>query len=130
MQTSQPDDGRGLVVQQTAAFVKALQGTPVFQRFSDALSRFETDSDVQRLLADFQRQAKALQRAQQQGTAKSDQVQAIRHAQTRVQAHPIVREFVEAQQALGLFLQETNAVISEILGMDFGQTAGPAGGAC
>lgn len=130
MQTSKPDDGLGLVVQQTTAFVKAVQETAVFQRFSDALRGFETDADVQRLLDDFQRQAEAFQRAQQQGTAKAEQVQAIRQAQTRVQAHALVREFAEAQQALGLFLQETNAVISETLGMDFGQTAGPAGGAC
>ena len=82
------------------------------------------------LVETFQRRAGAFQRAQQAGDARPGQVREIRTAQARVQAHPRVRELVEAREAVGRFLQETNLVISDVLGVDFGQTAGPAGGAC
>lgn len=123
-------DGRARVVQHTDEFVRALRVTPVVQRFADAQRRFDTDPDVQALLARFQHLAGAFQRAQQEGTVGVAQVQEIREAQGRVQAHPVVREFLDAREAVGVFLQETNLVISETLGVDFGQTAGPAGGAC
>ncbi len=43
---------------------------------------------------------------------------------------PFVQNFQNAQQAVGLLFQETNTIMSKILGIDFGQTAGRAGGAC
>lgn len=130
MKTIDTSDGRARVMRQTEAFVSALRAAPVTQRFADARRRFETDANVQVLLERYQREADAFQHAQQHGDADAAHVRAIREAQARVQAHPVVREFVEAQEALGTFLLETNAAISETLGMDFGQTAGPAGGAC
>lgn len=123
-------DGDPSVVEQADLFVSALRRSVVVRRFAEARRRFETDPEVQDLLASFQRDADAFQRGQRDGHVGVVQVQAIRRAQARVQAHPIVREFMETQQALGAFLQETNTVISEVLGIDFGQTAGPAGRAC
>jgi cell fate (sporulation/competence/biofilm development) regulator YlbF (YheA/YmcA/DUF963 family) len=123
-------DGRARVIQHADAFITALRATPVVQRFADAQRRFDTDPEVRALLETFQRLADGFQRAQRAGEARPDQVREIRDAQARIQAHPLVREFVDAREAVGRFLQETNLVISEVLGVDFGQTAGPAGGAC
>lgn len=72
----------------------------------------------------------ASQRAQQDRTLREEQVREVREAQARFQRQILVQEFSQARDAAGLFLQKTNRVISEILGLDFGQTAGPAGGAC
>ena len=124
------NDGRARVRQCADEFIGALRATSVVQRFADAQRRFDTDPEVQALLETFQRRADAFQRAQQAGDVRPAQVREIRDAQTRVQAHPLVREFAEAREAVGVVLQETNLVISEVLGVDFGQTAGPAGGAC
>ena len=123
-------DGHARVMQQTDAFIRALRATPVVQRFVGAQRRFDTDPEVQKRLETFQRLADGFQRAQQAGDARPDQVREIRDAQARVQAHPLVREFVAAREAVGVLLQETNLAISEVLGVDFGQTAGPARGAC
>ncbi len=116
--------------ERTLEFVTALKATPSVQRFVVAQRRFQTDPGVQRLLADVQRKAETFQRAQQSGTLREEQIQQVREAQARFYDHPVAQEFLQARDPAGTFLQETNRVISEILGLDFGQTVGPAGGAC
>lgn len=123
-------DDRSAVFERTREFVTALKATPSIQRFVVAQRRFQTDPGVQRLLADVQREAQTFQRAQQDGTLQEEQIQQVRDAQARFYDHPVAQEFLQARDAAGTFLQETNRVISEILGLDFGQTVGPAGGAC
>lgn len=126
-------DGSGdgsQVLERTREFVAALKATPAVKRFAGAQHRFQTDPEVQRILADLQRKAEAFQRAQQDGTVQQEQIQQVRDAQARFYDHPLAQEFLQARDAAGTFLQETNRMISEILGFDFGQTAGPAGGAC
>ena len=111
-------------------FIGALRATPTVRRFIQAQRRFDTDPDVQALIATLQRRADAFRGAQQAGNVGATQVREVREAQAQIQRHPVVQEFASAQEAVGAFLQETNRVISDTLGMDFGQTAGPAGGAC
>lgn len=123
-------DDRSAVFERTREFVTALKATPSIQRFVVAQRRFQTDPGVQRLLADVQREAQTFQRAQQDGTLQEEQIQQVRDAQARFYDHPVAQEFLQARDAAGTFLQETNRVVSEILGLDFGQTVGPAGGAC
>lgn len=121
---------RSPVLERTREFVTALKATPSVQHFVAAQHRFQTDSEVRQIMADLRRKADAFQKAQQDGTLREEQIRDVREAQARFQGHPLVQEFFQARDAVGLFLQETNRVISEILGLDFGQTAGPAGGAC
>lgn len=123
-------DGGSAVLERTREFVSALKVTPSVQRFMVAQHRFQADREVQRLLADVQRKAETFQRAQQDGTLREEQIREVREAQARFYDHPLAQEFLQARDAAGAFLQEANRVISEILGMDFGQTVGPAGGAC
>lgn len=123
-------EGRSAVLERTGELVAALKTTLVVQRFVTAEQRFRTNPEVQRILEDLQSKMQAFQRAQQDGTLREEQVRDVREAQVRFYDHPMVREFFEAREAVGLFLQETNRVISEILGLDFGQTVGAAGGVC
>jgi cell fate (sporulation/competence/biofilm development) regulator YlbF (YheA/YmcA/DUF963 family) len=127
---SEESDGRSAVLERTREFVAALKATPSVQCFVVAQHRFQTDSGMQRLLADVQRKAQTFQRAQQDGTLREEQIQHVREAQARFYDHPLAQEFLQARDAVGTILQETNRFISEILGFDFGQTVGPAGGAC
>lgn len=124
------DDGHSAILERTREFVVALKAMPVVQHFAAAEQRFRTDPEVQRILGDLQKKVEIFQRAQEAGTLRTDKVRAVREAQARFQGHPLVQEFFQAREAAGLFLQETNRVISGILGLDFGQTVGPAGGAC
>lgn len=123
-------DGRSAVLERTREFVAALKATPAIQRFAALQARFQTDPEVQGILEGLQRKVDAFERGQQDGTLREEQVRAVREAQARFQGHPLVQEFFQTRDAAGLLLQETNRVISETLGLDFGQTAGPAGGAC
>ncbi len=123
-------EDRSALLERTREFVTALKATPSVQRFVVAQHRFQADPGIQRLLADVQRKAQTFQRAQQDGTLREEQIQQIREAQARFYDHPLALEYLQARDGAGVFLQETNRVISEILGLDFGQTAGPAGGAC
>ncbi len=123
-------EDRSAVFERTREFVTALKEAPSVQRFVVAQRRFQTDPGVQQLLADVQRKAQTFQRAQQDETLREEQIQEVRQAQARFYDHPVAQEFLQARDAAGTFLQETNRVMSEILGLDLGQTVGPAGGAC
>ncbi len=123
-------DGRQHLIEQTDAFLLALRATPVVTRFLNARRRFEDDPEVRGLLDEFQRRANAFKQAQETGNESVDVVRDVRVAQANVQEHPIVREFSDARAAVATLFQQTNEVISEVLGVDFGQTAGPARGCC
>lgn len=119
-------DGREEVLRRTDEFIAALRATPVVRRFAEATRRYETDQEVQALMAKLRH----FQQAQQTGGLSSSELQDVRDAQARIRNHRVVQEFLAARDAVGGFLQETNLAVSEVLGLDFGQTAGPAGGAC
>ena len=119
-------DGRERVLQRTDEFIESLKATSVVRRFDEASRRFETDQDVQSLMGTL----RSFQQAQQTGGILTAELVGVRDAQARLQNHRVVQEFLAARDAVGKFFQETNQAVSEVLGIDFGQTAGPAGGAC
>lgn len=119
-------DGRENVLRRTDEFIEALKATPVVRRFDEAARRFEGDPEVQSLMGILRR----FQQAQQKGGLIATELADVQGAQMRIRNHPVVQEFLAARDAVGELLQETNRAISEVLGLDFGQTAGPAGGAC
>ncbi len=123
-------EDRSAGLERSREFGKALKATPTLQRLAAAEQRFRSDPDVQRIREELQRHLATFQRTQQAGTLQEGHVRGVREAQARLQDHPVVAEFLEARQAVSLFLQETNRAISEILGLDFAQTVRPAGGAC
>lgn len=123
-------DGFGEVLERTRELVAALKAVPEVQRFTVVERRFRTDPELQQIMEELRQKTGAFREAQAAGTLQAEQVQEVREAQARFRDHPLVQEFSAAREAAGLFLQETNRTISEILGLDFGQTAGPAGGAC
>ncbi len=119
-------DSQDGVAQRTQEFIEALKTTPAVRRFVEAVRRFQSDQEVQELMGTLRH----FQEAQQGGGMPAADVQRVRDAQTRMRNHRVVQEFFAARDGVGTFLQVTNQAISEILGLDFGQTAGPAGGTC
>lgn len=119
-------DGREKVLRCTDEFIETLRATSVVRRFAEATRRYEADQEVQALMETLRR----FQQAQQSGGVLPAELQDVRDAQMRAQNHPAVQEFLAARDAVGAFFQETNLVISEVLGLDFGQTAGPAASSC
>lgn len=124
------NDGLAEVMNCTQAFVDALKSTPLVRHYQAAEQKFRADPGVQKLLAELRKKVEAFQRGREEGTASQEDIQELRDMQKQFQAHPSVQDFQEALQAVGLLFQETNEIISKVLGVDFGQTAGPAGGAC
>ncbi len=114
----------------TQAFIEALKGTPVVRHYTAAEQQFRTDPRVQEMLAELRKKAEHFQRSQVEGTMRREEIQELRELQTLFQAHPFVQNIQLARDAVGLLFQETNAIMSKVLGIDFGQTAGPGGGAC
>ncbi len=119
-------EGREAVLRCTDTFVDALKSTSAVQRFIGAAHRFESDQEVQTLMGVLRQ----FQLAQQAATISRADLQEVRDAQIHIRNHPVVVDFLTARDEVGMLLQETNRVISEVLGLDFGQTAGPAGGSC
>lgn len=121
---------RTSVVEAARALAEALRHTGVIQAYLAAEQRFRADPEVggvrERLIAAYQ----AYEQAERAGTATVEHVQEVRGWQQALQAHPTVVEYARTREAGGLFLQGVNEEISSLLGIDFGATAGPAGGAC
>ncbi len=121
---SQEADGQVLVT--TRAFIDALKATAPVRRFVEANERMDSDDDVQSILKTI----REFQDAQRTGKLIPDLADSVRAAQNRLRRNPVVKEFLAAREGANSFLQETNIEISQILGVNFGQTGAPAGGCC
>ncbi len=120
------DEGHDLVLAATRAFIDALKATGPIQRFREASRRFDSDQEVQSILKTLQQ----FQDAQRTGKLIPELADSVREAQIRLRKNAVVKEFLAARDAVNSFLQETNVEISQVLGVNFGQTAGPGGGCC
>ncbi len=120
------DEGHDPVLAATRAFIDALKATGPIRRFAEASQRFDSDQEVQSIL----RTLREFQDAQRTGKLIPDLADSVRVAQSRLRKNAVVKEFLAARDAVNSFLQETNVEISQVLGVNFGQTAGPGGGCC
>ena len=123
-------DGLAEAMACTRTLIDALKTTPAVRHFLAAEPRFRSDPQVKDLLTTLQRKAEGFRRDQEAGTLRREQLEELREMQANFQGHPAVQNLNDAREGVGLLFQETNRIISEILGFDFGQTAGRSGGAC
>lgn len=130
MMATNNKDGKAEVMACAHDLIAALKTTPAVRHFMAAEPRFRSDPQVQSLLTTLRRKAEAFQRDQEAGTVRPEQLNELRKMQVTFQEHPAVKNLNDAREGVGLLFQETNGIISEILGFDFGQTAGRSGGAC
>lgn len=117
-------------VEAARALADALRRTEAIQAYLAAEQRFQTDPDVGRVREGLLAAYQVYEQAERAGTATIEHIQEVRRRQQALQAHPTVGEYTRAREAGGLFLQRVNEEVSSLLGIDFGATAGPAGGAC
>ncbi len=118
------------VLEMAEALALVLKDTPVLQHFVMAERLFREDPGVQTMIKTLRHKAEEFQRAERAGNLNEAQVKEFREMQARFQAHPLLRNFQEAQQAAGFLLKETNAIISRMLGVDFARNGRAAGGCC
>lgn len=111
-------------------FVEALKATPAYRRFASADSRFRADLEAQRIVQELQKMTAEFHRTKRTGTLRPEQVQEVLEAQARFREHPLISELAQVRDEVELLLKDTNRVISEVLGFDFGRAVGPASGSC
>ncbi len=128
--TDASDDGRSVVAQRVVELVEALRATPAIERFRTADERFRGDADLTRLQAGLRWTHQQLQKAEREGRYDARLFQEVRESQSRLQQHPLVREFVAARNGAQDLLRETNQEMTAALGVDVGASAGPSGGCC
>jgi cell fate (sporulation/competence/biofilm development) regulator YlbF (YheA/YmcA/DUF963 family) len=110
---------------QTAAqtLCDSLRASELFLRYQKARSRLDADPGARDLLDRLsEAQAGVRQRQANGGVTQSD-IDTLRELQSRAQDDPAVMEFSGSQQGAIYFLQEINAEITELLGINFASLA-------
>ena len=106
---------------------EAIAGCPEYRAFEDAKAAVESDEDVQQRIADFEDLRQEFMLARQTGDASKDDVQDVQDAQQHLHEHPVMAEYLEAQDELEAKFEALNDVISEPLEVDF---VGESGACC
>jgi len=90
-----------------------------YVRYQLADQALKADAAALGLLNNFTETQARFRKAQSGGTITPDDLQALGDLQMQVQANPIITEYTNCTQDLTLFLQEINAEISQLLGINF-----------
>lgn len=101
--------------------------TPEYERFEEAREAVQRDEEVQERIGEFERIREEFMQARQTGDATQADLHRVQNAQEELHSMPVMREFLDAQEALTDTLESVNQAISEPLAVDFG---GEAGGCC
>ena len=119
------------VAEAAEAFARAIHDSAEWRRWSDARERFDSDPQLrqtQQRLAELSRKFQSA-RAQGRGLFGPDLAE-LNRLQSEVQASPLARARDEAGAAFIQFLQDTNRLLSETLGVDFAANAAPRQSSC
>jgi len=116
------------IAEKARSFAKLLTSSREFQGFYFAGEKLKQDKEAQSLLEEFRKKQRQVQEARMRGRSFSgDAFAEIQALQDKIQSNPIIMTWAWAQQdAIGL-IQETNQVISNAAGFDFGQGSSSRG---
>ena len=112
------------------AFVRTLLEAPAVGGFVQTERAFQTDGEVRVLRERVARLAEQFQTARATGNLSESLVAQVRDAQGRLQSHPMVMVYGRKRQEAFALLQEINARMSGILGIDFAAVARPPSTCC
>ncbi len=130
MQADIMNDPDGSVSESIEELIASLKAAPAIAAFHDAERRFQGDAELTRLRQELQEAYNALQRAKPSGGSARTMAADVRERQARVQAHPLVQEYLAKKNLADALLKQVNAIISAQIGIDVAGTAAPAGGCC
>lgn len=105
----------------------AIAESPEYRAFEEARTAVENDPDCQEQIAEFEQLRQEFLAARQLGTATEADIDEVSRVQARLHDLPVMRTYLEAQEALTDRLAAVNEAISDPLAVDFG---GEAGGCC
>lgn len=90
-----------------------------YVRYQQAEQALKADAAALGLLNNLSQAQAHIRKSQSGGTIVPEDLQALGDLQTQVQANPIITEYTNCTQELTVFLQEINAEISQLLGINF-----------
>ena len=105
----------------------AIRNLPEYREFEEAKHAVETDEDVQERIGEFESLRQEFMLARQTGDASQEDVQELQDAQNHLHEHPVMEEYLAAQDALQDKFEALNDTISEELAVDF---VGESGACC
>ncbi|MEF8775155.1 MAG: YlbF family regulator [Haloarculaceae archaeon] len=117
---TEPDDVEALA----RDLGEAITDLPAYRRFEDAREAVEGDEEAQAAIREFEQVREEYLLARQTGRAEESDLQELQDAQADLHEIPVMREFLQAQDAVEGRLQALNEAISEPLHVDFGEQAG------
>lgn len=119
------------VSQAAQALAKAIQASPAWKTWEEACARFDRDPEMRGVRARLQELSMRFHQERAQGRGFfGPEVAEMNRLQMQIQQSPLAQRRDEAAQALLRFLQATNQVLSDALGIDFAASAAPRGGGC
>jgi cell fate (sporulation/competence/biofilm development) regulator YlbF (YheA/YmcA/DUF963 family) len=106
---------------------EAITETPAYRRFVESKQAVEDDDEVQARIDEFEQLRQEFMLARQSGDADQEALQEVQDAQERLHDHPVMAEYLDAQDALEARFEELNELISDPLDVDF---VGESGACC
>jgi len=103
-------------------FVSALKAAPAVRNLEVAARRLREDPEVHQLQETLDRADEACRQGLRDEMLCERQIEALREAQLAYQQHPAMRDWFQAEMEVRLLLRSMNAAISDVLGLDFGET--------
>jgi cell fate (sporulation/competence/biofilm development) regulator YlbF (YheA/YmcA/DUF963 family) len=113
--------------QVTEALGQNLAYSAPFLRYGAAGRALSEDGAATALLRELGRLQGELRRRQNQGAVTAGDLARLRQVQADVQANAVIADYLRAQQEVTLYVQEINAEISNLLGVDFAGLARVSG---
>lgn len=118
------------IVEKAKSFAKVLASSQESQEFYSVQEKLKQNEEAQSLLEKFQDKQREVWEAQMGGRVLSEEaIGEIKKLQLKLQANPTIMEWARAQQDVIGLIQDTNQVISDAVGFDFGQSS-LSGGPC
>jgi cell fate (sporulation/competence/biofilm development) regulator YlbF (YheA/YmcA/DUF963 family) len=105
----------------------AIRELPEYEAFEEAKHAVETSEEVQERIDEFESLRQEFMLARQTGEATQEDVQTLQDAQNHLHEHPVMEEYLTAQEDLQDRFEALNDTISENLAVDF---VGESGACC
>lgn len=106
---------------------EAIEESPEYQRYEETKAAVEESEEVQERISEFEDLRQEFMLARQTGDATQEDAKKVENAQKRLHEHPVMAEYLDAQDELEAKFEFLNDLISEPLDVDF---VGESGACC
>ncbi len=106
---------------------EAIEESPEYQRYEETKAAVEESEEVQGRISEFEDLRQEFMLARQTGDATQEDAKKVENAQKRLHEHPVMAEYLDAQDELEAKFEFLNDLISEPLDVDF---VGESGACC